>query len=74
LTNNFSPCATGYEFSRIAISKMTKEEKINYLDGMGCFVCEICENIDDNRNNNWYIEKLVINYLPYYRLVCENCI
>jgi hypothetical protein len=53
---------------------MTKEEKINYLDGMGCFVCEICENIDDNRNNNWYIEKLVINYLPYYRLVCENCI
>jgi len=63
------PCNTGYEFARRDIKQLTKDEMIEWDYHMG-LVCGKCNTWE---SNNWYIEKLINNYLPDARLICEKC-
>lgn len=61
---------TGYEFSRVELKKLSPIEikEIEEIEGL---CCEKCEN---TKGDKWYVEKLINNYLPDYRLICEKCI
>lgn len=63
------PCNTGYEFCRIDLKELTPKEIANYNKHVG-LCCDKCLATDSNK---WFIEKLINNYLPDYRLICENC-
>lgn len=63
------PCNTGYEFTRLDIKQLTKDEIIEWDHNLGL----VCAKCDTWESNNWYIEKLINNYLPDARLICEKC-
>jgi len=67
--DNF-PMSTGYEFCRIGIEEISPEQ-IALVEEMIGLMCEKCHSFESNK---WYIEKLINNYLPDRRLICEKCV
>jgi len=67
--DKLNPCNTGYEFSRVYIRQLDKNEVIEFDNYMGIE----CEKCGATESDNWYIEKLINNYLPDNRIVCEKC-
>lgn len=60
---------TGYEFSRVYLKELTKEEIKAQEEVIG-MCCDKCGSLISNR---WYEEKVINNYLPDYRTLCEKC-
>ena len=60
---------TGYEFCQISLEELTKDKLKDVQENIGL----VCEKCGSNKSNKWYIEKLMNNYLPDYRLICEKC-
>ena len=67
---NFNPYYTGYEYNRISLSQLEEKEK-EEIDKFVGLVCEKCNNVNSEK---WYVERIVENYLPNARIICENCI
>ena len=64
------PCNTGYEFCRVDLRELTPEEIRDQEIAIGMH-CDHCDTLESNK---WYVEKLINNYLPDYRILCEKCI
>jgi len=64
-----SPCRTGYEFSRVYLKELTEEELKEQKEAIG-LICDKCGELESDK---WYTEKIINNYLPDYRTLCENC-
>lgn len=60
---------TGYEFSRVSLKKLP-EEIVKQAEEIGELYCGKCGTTE---SDSWYREKLINNYLPDYRFVCEKC-
>ncbi len=60
---------TGYEFCRVYLKELTPEEIKNQEEAIG--MC--CDKCGSTQSGKWYLEKLINNYLPDYRTLCEKC-
>jgi hypothetical protein len=66
---NMSFYRTGYEFSRVSLKKIDKKT-VQEAKEIGELYCDICGT---TQSKVWYEEKIINNYLPDYRFICENC-
>jgi hypothetical protein len=66
---SFGIANTGYEFSRIGVRKLEGMELIEIEEYLGL----ACEKCGAEESNAWYHEKLINNYLPDTRILCEKC-
>jgi len=60
---------TGYEFARIGLEELTPENIKVFEENIGLY-CQKCLSV---KSTKWYLERLVNNYLPDYRIICEKC-
>jgi hypothetical protein len=69
MSNNW-PCNTGYEFCRIELKQLTLDE-IKIADKEIGLCCGKCGSVESSK---WFLERLINNYLPDYRIICEKCV
>lgn len=62
-------CNTGYEFCRVSIKELTLDEINQAEEAIG--MC--CDKCGKPKSEKWYLEKIINNYLPDYRVLCEKC-
>lgn len=66
----FGASLTGYEFCRVHLKELTPKEIKDQDEAIG--IC--CDKCNSTQSMKWYEEKVINNYLPDYRTLCEKCI